>query len=104
MTVKYILENNIKLNKIVMCVPGYSNRTEQWLKPNVQKIWDNTPNINIANLVKKIVVISSRDDEIVPFESWKDFAYKTLAEFIELEDWWHSLKWHINLIIEKIKY
>lgn len=103
MLTKYILDNNIYLNKVIMCVPWISHDTFSGIRPNIQALFDSFIEINLNNLVNTLYVIHATDDEIVPYKSWKDFAEQTWATFISVKKWWHALEWSMDLIIEKLK-
>jgi len=86
-----------------MVVPWISINTMSWKYKNTIKLFDSLWNINLSHLINNLVVIHAKDDEVVPFRNWKKFAEKVWAEFIELENWWHSLEWYLDLIISKLK-
>jgi len=103
MTVTYLDKNKISLKKLVMSVPWKPFNTEKWLKPNVNKIWEDFEKNWVNLLVSEIIVISPKDDEVVPFENWKKFTEKLNAKFIVLETWWHKLKGHQEFIVKIVK-
>lgn len=105
MTTRYVLEKNIKVKRMVSCVPWrwiYLNPSRR----NLFEFYNNlySSNINLSNNINELVVLSVKDDNIVSFESWKEFADKVWSEFILLETWWHKLEWHLDLIISLVKY
>lgn len=105
MTTKYILENDIKVKRVIFSVPWrwkYLDYTRKNLFEFYNELYSN--NIHLSNNVDELVVLSIKDDDIVPFENWKEFANKIWADFIELEKWWHKLEWHLELIISLVKY
>lgn len=103
MTTKYILEKSISLLKMVICVPWVSHLTIDWNHPNLKSLYDSLSSISLTHLVKKMYVLHPRDDEITPYINGKAFAEDIWAELITLETWGHLLKWHIDLIIGKLK-
>ncbi len=104
MTTRYITENNIKLKRLVMAVPGMSNNTIAWRKPNVQNIHDNTEKHNLENLVSERIVLTAYDDDIVSAENAEIFAEKTGSKCIKFADWWHSLTGHLEALIWIVKH
>lgn len=103
-TLKYLYDNNIKLKRLVMSVPWRSIYAINWKHKNNKKILDYLKDKNLENIAEEIIVISAKDDEVVPYESWKEIANITKAKFILLEKWWHKLEWHLDLIISLVKW
>ncbi len=104
MTTKYIIENSIKLKRLVMAVPWLSISTQGGTRPNVQAIHENLWDINLENLVNEVVVIHAKDDDDVLFEQGEIFAEKVWAVFIEREIGGHPLHGSIPLLIWTIKH
>lgn len=99
----YLHKNKIKLKRLVMVVPWISFSTEKWLKPNMAKTWEDFKKEKFDLLVDEIIVVNAKDDEIVSFESWKQFSNKINANFIALEKWWHWLKDYLEFIVKLVK-
>jgi predicted alpha/beta hydrolase family esterase len=77
MTIKYIIENKIKLDRLIMVAPGASNTIDS--RPNLKKFHEDLyeNNIELNELVNEVIVVHSKDDDMVPFESGKKVAEKT---------------------------
>lgn len=103
MTLKYMFENNLSTKRLVMAVPWISFKTIDWKKPNVNKIYKDFWNPDLSILSEEIIVISAKDDEVVPHQSWKEIADMTNGKYILLEKWWHKLKQHLETIIWLVK-
>ena len=69
MTIKYLSENNIKVRRLVMAVPGLSFRTIKGEQPNIQSIWDSLTEQSYMGIADEICVVSVKDDEKIPFEN-----------------------------------
>ncbi len=98
--VKYIKENNIKINRLVMMCPWRSKSK----KENTWKLYDylDKNDVNLTKLVNEIFVINSKDDEAVPPENWKKLAKQVWAKFIQLDWYWHAMKWNAIEIINNL--
>lgn len=104
MILRYMYKNNIKAKRLIMAVPWISFKTLEWEKPNMYKLYKEFWNPDLSNIAWEIFVISTKDDEIVSYKSWKEIARMTNAEFILLEDWGHKLKWYLSLIISLVRH
>ena len=69
-----------------MAVPGLSFRTKNGEFPNIQKIWESLTENSYKDIADEIIIINTKDDEKVIFESGKSFAEKLGATFISLEN------------------
>ena len=92
MTIRYLYENNIQVNNLVLTVPWLSFSTMRWEKPNVSEIFETLQNKDISMLSKRSIVISVLDDEVVPFSSGQDLSNRLNAKFILLNDGKHKLE------------
>ncbi len=104
MTTKYIIENNIKLKRLVMKAPGSSASTQDGQRPNIAAIHKSLDTFNLTKLVDECIAIHAKDDQTTPFEKGREFAEKFWATFIERETWDHSLEWNISVLIGTIKH
>lgn len=106
---EYIIKNNISLERLILVSsPTYchrsngTNRAELLHFFNDYKIWALDSRFNtLKNLVKEMVVISSKDDSGVPFEESKQFAKVIWARFIEV-DWYGHFNARQYDILEKL--
>lgn len=88
---KYIIDNDIKVKKIIMIAPWWWPHKRE----NTQKLYKelSSRDINLSNLVKEIYVLSSKDDNTIPYKTSKSFAKKIWARFIAFEWLWHQFIW-----------
>ncbi len=103
-TVKFLFDNSIKVKRLVMTVPWISINTENWKYVNTQKLWESLENKDLTKVADEIIIIHAKDDEVVPFKNWKKFAEQVWANLIELNNGWHGLKKHYELMAWIIKY
>ena len=103
MLTRYLNDNKIEAEKIVMIAPWKSLDTEKGLKPNLSKFWDDFEKKWFNLLVNDIIVIHAKDDEVVPIKNWKNFAKKIGAKFITFEKWWHWLKEYYDFFAKLVK-
>lgn len=89
--VKYLKEKNIKIPRLVCVCPGRWNTPRK----NTWKFYDSfeQSDMNLKNLVDEIIVIHSRDDEMVDFEKWEAFSKQIWAKFISTNGFGHKFKW-----------
>ncbi len=61
---------------------------------NTWKLYDELENndINLKHLVKNIIVINSKDDNMVDPRNGEILAKKVWAKFIQLDWYWHKMK------------
>jgi predicted alpha/beta hydrolase family esterase len=52
-----------------MTSPGKSFNTINGKQPNINNIWKGVENIDFSNVAKEKIVISSRNDKIVPYNN-----------------------------------
>jgi len=103
MTLRYMAENNLHTKRIVMAVPGISFKTLDWKKANLYDLNQEFLKLNSSNVAYEKIVISFMDDDVVPFQSWKEVAEKVNWKYILLEKWWHKMLWSMNLIVDLVK-
>lgn len=103
MTLRYMYENNLTINRIVLVVPWISFKTLNWEKPNLSKLHSELWSPDLSSIANSKFVISSKDDDIVPYQSWEKVANMLDANFILLDKWWHNLKAYLELIIDLVK-
>ncbi len=98
--IKYLLENKIKLKRLVMVCPwrSYSKKENTW------KLYDflDKNEINLKPLINEIIVINSKDDQIVNPKNWEILAQKVWAKFIQLDWYWHKMHWKAIKIINDL--
>ena len=104
MTVKFIIENNIKLKRLIMWVPWESFCTIEWKRKNIKSIHESLENFDLKELVEEVIVIHAKDDEVTSFEKWREFAEKFGAVFIERETGWHKLCGSEDLLAWIVKH
>lgn len=100
MTIKYILENDIKLDRLVMWTPWKSNNR----KENVDKIhtYLEERDINLENNVKEVIVINSEDDETVNYKEGELLAKRLWWVYIKLNWHWHIMTKEVLDILSEI--
>ena len=103
MTLRYMYENNLTIKRIVMAVPWISFSALEWKKPNLYKLHQDFWTPDVSNIAEEKYVLSARDDDDVPYQSWEEVAKITNADFILLENWGHKLEWHSDLIVSLVK-
>jgi predicted alpha/beta hydrolase family esterase len=98
--IKYLLDKNIKLKRLVMVCPwrAWIKRINTW---KLYKYLDEN-NINLTNLVKEVIVVNSKDDECVPYKNWENIARKIWAKFILLDWYWHKMQWKSISIVNDL--
>lgn len=104
MALTYMHKNNITVPRMVLAVPWISFSTLRWEKPNIHTIYQDLWNTDLSHFTQESFVISAKDDDVVPYQSAEKIADMTGAKFILLEQGWHSLKWHIDKIVNLVKY
>ena len=99
--IKYLLDNDIKIKKLVMVCPWWGKirkRVNTW---KLYKYLDEN-NINLKHLVRDIIVINSKDDDKVDPKKWKILAKKVWAKFIQLDWYWHKMQWKAIQIVNDL--
>ena len=100
---KFIIENDIKIERIVMIAPWGWTKKRKNTGGHYQKLLEQ--NINLGKYCKEIFVISSKDDDCVPHETSKEFCKKIWWKFIAVDGYWHSMQWKwirlVNDFVEK---
>lgn len=103
MTLKYLYENDIFTNRLVMVVPWISFRTINGLQPNLAQLYRFWPE-DLTKVAWEIIILSVKDDEVVPYQSGEELAELTNAEFVLLEDGGHSLHARLEEIVKSVKF
>lgn len=101
MTVNYLCEKKIKIKRLVMLAPWKWISWRQSTAPLYENL-EEKGNV-LKNLVNEIIVIHSKDDEVVPLESGKNFANKMNAEFIKVSKTNHKYEWYEKFCAEIVK-
>lgn len=102
MTIKYILENDIKLDRLVMWTPWKANERRE----NIDKIhtYLEERDINLENNVKEVIVINSEDDETINYKEGEILAKKLWWVYIKLNWHWHIMtKGIVDILSEILK-
>lgn len=102
MTIRYLFENNIQVNNLVLTVPWLSFSTMRWEKPNVFEVFRSLENKDISIVSKNSIIISVLNDEVVPFSSWEELSNRLNSKFILLNKWKHKLEWHNDYLAQII--
>lgn len=98
--INYLKENNLSVPKLIIVCPGKSINP----KNNMWTFYTQLLNkdINLSSQVKEIYVLHSKDDDLVPFENWKEIAKKIWAQFIECNWLWHKFRWEWIKIVNDL--
>ncbi len=91
MTIRYLSENNIKVPRLFMAVPGLSNKTINGEKKNVQAVWDSLSESDYKNIADEVIIAHAKDDDVVPYENAVKLAKQTEATMLTLETGGHKL-------------
>lgn len=75
-----------------MVAPGKSENTLSGKYKNTKNLYGGLDYEKARTIAREIIVIHAKDDEMVPFESGKDFATKIGAMFIPRETGNHMFK------------
>ena len=88
--INYLKENNLSIPKLIIVCPGKSINP----KVNTWNLYKEllSKDIDLTTQVTEMYVLHSIDDELVPFENWKEIAEKIWAKFIECNWFWHKFK------------
>lgn len=103
-TIRFLYDNNIRVKRLVMTVTWKSFNVINWNYKNTKILLDYLEGKELWNIADEIIAISTKDDKVVPYQSWQKIANMTKAKFILLEKWGHLLEWHTDLIINLLKY
>ncbi len=95
---KYIKENNIKFNRVVFCCPG------RWSHTNTWKVYDylESHDMNLEWNVDQIIIVHSRDDEVIPYSESLKFQDQIWGQHVSLDWLPHRLDWEWIYLINKL--
>lgn len=95
-TIKYLIENNIKVNKLIL-VSGFNNyfseNEDEFHKEGNSSFYiDNESLIRVKDLCDEIICIYGYNDPYIPQEVFNDFALKLDAREVIVKDGGHLNK------------